>query len=114
MTISRNDTSSIRSVATVIALSALSVTTTFNTSGMIYIDSPPAIMENSLKNDINDMGTTTPSPKMSKTELKSSYDLAKELFENDMRDFTKEEAEIYKESLKKIYKPTGVNIFDIC
>lgn len=51
---------------------------------------------------------------MTKTEVQTSYNFAKELFESDMRDFTKEEAETYKASLKKIYKPTGVNIFDIC
>jgi len=27
--------------------------------------------------------------------------------------FTKEEAEIYEASLKKIYKPTGLNIYDM-
>lgn len=108
---SKNDTSSVRAMMTVIALSALSLTTTFNTSGMIYNDSPLAIMGNISDND---MGTTTPSPQMTKTEVQTSYNFAKELFESDMRDFTKEEAETYKASLKKIYKPTGVNIFDIC
>ena len=95
---SRNDTSSVRAMMTVIALSALSLTTTFNTSGMIYNDSPLAIMGNISDNDM----------------VQTSYNFAKELFESDMRDFTKEEAETYKASLKKIYKPTGVNIFDIC
>ena len=108
---SRNDTSSVRAMMTVIALSALSLTTTFNTSGMIYNDSPLAIMGNISEND---MGTTTPSPQISKPEIQSNYNFAKELFGNDMRDFTKEEAEIYRASLKQIYKPTGVNIFDIC
>lgn len=96
---------------TVIALSALSLTTTLNTSGMTYNDSPLAIMGNMSEND---MGTTTPSPQMTEAEVQTSYNFAKELFGSDMRDFTKEEAEIYKASLKKIYKPTGVNIFDIC
>ena len=78
---------------------------------MIYNDSPFAIMDNFSENDL---GTTTPAPQISETKTQTSYNFAKELFENDMRDFTKEEAEIYKASLKKIYKPTGVNIFDIC
>lgn len=38
---------------------------------------------------------------------------AKELFNDNMRDFTKEEAEIYKNFLKNVYKKTDVNIFDI-
>ena len=38
---------------------------------------------------------------------------AKELFNDNMKDFTKEEAEIYKDSLNKIYKKTGVNVFDV-
>lgn len=108
---SKNDTSSVRAMMTVVALSALSLTTTFNTSGMTYNDSPLAIMGNMSEND---MGTITPSPQITKIETQISYNLAKELFESDMRDFTKEEAEIYKASLKKIYKPIGVNIFDIC
>lgn len=108
---SKNDTSSVRAMMTVIALSALSLTTTLNTSGMTYNDSPLAIMGNMSEND---MGTTTPSPQMTEAEVQTSYNFAKELFGSDMRDFTKEEAEIYKASLKKIYKPTGVNIFDIC
>ena len=49
-----------------------------------------------------------------RTKGKSSYNSAKELFDGEMRNFTKEEAKIYQESLKKIYKPIGVNIFDIC
>lgn len=105
------DTSSVRAMMTVIALSALSLTTTLNTGGMTYNDFPLAIMGSMSEND---MGTTTPSPQMTETKSQTSYDVAKELFGDDMRDFTKEEAEIYKASLKKIYKPIGVNIFDIC
>ena len=108
---SRNDTTSVRAMMTVVALSALSLTTTFNTSGMIYNDSPLAIMGNISEND---MGTTTPSPRMTEAEVQISSNFARELFGSDMRDFTKEEAETYKASLKKIYKPIGVNIFDIC
>jgi hypothetical protein len=105
------DTSSVRAVMTVIALSALSLTTTLNTGGMTYNDSPLAIMGNMLEND---MGTTTPSPQMAEPKGQTNYAIAKELFGDNMRDFTKEETEIYKASLKKIYKKTGVNIFDIC
>lgn len=108
---SKSDTSSVRAMMTVIALSALSLTTTLNTSGMTYNDFPLTAMGNISEND---MGTTTPSPQMVKAEVQTNYSLAKELFGSDMRDFTKEEAKIYKASLKKIYKPTGVNIFDIC
>lgn len=108
---SKNDTSSMRAMMTVIALSALSLTTTLNTSGMTYNDSPLAMMSNISGNN---MGTTTPSPQMGKTEIQTSYSLAKELLGSNMRDFTKEEAEIYRASLSKIYKPTGVNIFDLC
>ena len=39
--------------------------------------------------------------------------IPKELFNGNMRDFTKEEAEIYKNFLKNVYKKTDVNIFDI-
>jgi len=34
--------------------------------------------------------------------------------DEDLREFTKEEAEEYQKSLEKIYQPTNVNIFDIC
>lgn len=108
---SRNDTSSIKAMMTGIALSALSLTTTLNTSGMAYNDSPLAVMGNISEND---MGTTTPFPQMPETEIQANYNLAKDLFGNDIRDFTEKEAESYKASLKKIYRPIGVNIFDIC
>ena len=39
--------------------------------------------------------------------------IPKELFNGNMRDFTKEEAEIYKIFLKNVYKKTDANIFDI-
>lgn len=107
------ETSSARAMMTVIALSALSLTTTLNTGGMTYNDFPLAIMGHMQKNNM-ELGTTTPSPQVSETKIQTNYDAAKELFDSNMRDFTKEEAEIYKSSLKKIYKPTGVNIFDIC
>lgn len=109
--ISKNDTSSVRVMMTGIALSAWSLTTTLNTSGMIYNNPPLAIMSNISEND---MGTTTPSPRMTEAEVQISSNFARELFGSDMRDFTKEEAETYKASLKKICKPIGVNIFDIC
>ena len=38
---------------------------------------------------------------------------AKELFNDNMKDFTKEEAESYRNFLKNVYKKTDVNIFDI-
>lgn len=69
--------------------------------GMTYNDSPLAIMGNMLEND---MGTTTPSPQMAEPKGQTNYAIAKELFGDNMRDFTKEETEIYKASLKKIYK----------
>ena len=108
---SKSDTASVRVMITGIALSALGLTTTLNTSGMTYNDSPLAIMGNVLEND---MGTTTPFPQKVEMDVQTSYDIAKELFEIEMRDFTNEEAEIYRASLKEIYKPIGVNIFDIC
>ena len=108
---SRNDTSSVRAMMTVIALSALSLTTTFNTSGMIYNDSPLAIMGNISDND---MGTTTPSPQMTKTEVQTSYNFAKELFEKRYEGFYKRRSRNLQSIFEKIYKPTGVNIFDIC
>ena len=50
--ISKNDTSSVRVMMTGIALSAWSLTTTLNTSGMIYNNPPLAIMSNISENDI--------------------------------------------------------------
>lgn len=35
-------------------------------------------------------------------------------FDGELRDFTKEESEQYEELLDSIYKPTGLNIFDLC
>lgn len=103
----RNDTSSIRAVMTAVALSALSLTTTINTSGMMYNDVPAAVAG-------NDFGTMTPFPKTGESKIRTAHEFAREVFGNHMRDFTKEEAEIYQASLKKIYKPTGVNILDLC
>ncbi len=109
---SRNDTSSVQAMMTAIALSALGLTTTFNTSGMTYTVPHLAVMDNLSEN--NDIETTTPSPQMIKTDNRTGNECAEELFGCDMRDLTKEEAGLYKAALKKIYKPTGVNIFDIC
>lgn len=106
-----NDTLSVRTKGTLVALCAVSLTTTLNTSAMTYITPPKAIMGNVWDDNI---GTTTITPKFVETKGKSNYDSAKELFDGEMRNFTKEEAKIYQESLKKIYKPIGVNIFDIC
>ena len=104
------DTSSIRVKIAAIALSKLGLTTTLNTDVMLINDLTPAITWNSTYNT----ETTTPSPKKVDIKNKSNYEMAKELFGNKMRDFTEEEAKIYNASLKKIYKPIGVNIFDIC
>lgn len=108
----KNDTSSIKAVVTLVALSTLSLTTTINTSGMTYGGLPVAIMDRGLPN--NNFGTTTPSPIIRNVSKQTLYGLARELFDGEMRDFTQEEGEIYKASLKKIYKPIGVNIFDLC
>lgn len=48
-----------------------------------------------------------------KYKLKSFYDEAVELFGGEIRGFTEEESKKYKEGLKRIYKPTGVNIFNL-
>ena len=48
-----------------------------------------------------------------KHDKQTMISTAKELFNDNMKDFTKEEAEIYKDSLNKIYKKTGVNVFDV-
>lgn len=47
-------------------------------------------------------------------ENKSNYEQAIELFDGKMRDFTKEESLAYEKSLDNLYKPVGVNIFDLC
>ena len=46
-------------------------------------------------------------------DTQTMLSIHKELFNGNMRDFTKEEAEIYKIFLKNVYKKTDVNIFDI-
>ena len=48
-----------------------------------------------------------------KHDRQTMISTAKELFNDNMKDFTKEETEIYKDSLNKIYKKTGVNVFDV-
>lgn len=106
----KSDAPNVKTMFAVIALSTLSITTS-NPKSMIYNDFPITIMDNAT---VNGMGTTTPFPKVNDVKAKTSYDFATELFGNNMRDFTKEEAAIYNESLKKIYKSTGLNIFDIC
>ena len=53
-------------------------------------------------------------PKKFEIKEENSYEQATKLFGVKMRDFTKDESERYQKSLEKIYKPTGVNILDLC
>lgn len=106
-----NENSSIRAMVVTAAVSVLSLTTTLSTGAVLY-NPPLEVNVGTVSDDV--MGTTTPFPKSIEKPNKTNYEAAKELFAGDMRDFTKEEAEEYQKSLKKIYKPTGVNIFDLC
>lgn len=96
-------------LATVIAMSALSMTTTINTSTIMY--TPPVIMGEVMQESI---GTNTISTIKYDEKTQTMYEQAKNCFGGEMRDFTKEESEIYEQALEKIYKPIGVNIFDLC
>lgn len=108
----KSETSSVRVATAAIALSVLGLTTTLNSGSIRYDTAPPfAVMKNVSEND---MGTMTIFPKRVERTVDSRIDSARELFDGNMREFTKEETEKYEESLEKIYKPIGVNIFDIC
>lgn len=50
----------------------------------------------------------------SKRICSSNYDRMRDLFDGELRDFTEEENEEYNKVLDSIYKPTGLNIFDLC
>ena len=108
----KSETSSVRVATAAIALSVLGLTTTLNSGNIRYDIAPPlAAMKNVSEND---MGTMTIFPRTVERKVNSRIDSAWQLFDGNMREFTKEETEKYEESLKKIYKPIGVNIFDIC
>ena len=106
----RNETSSIKAIAACAAFYAFGLTTTITTTNISYA-SPVAIMSDYEQNNI---GTTTLMPKTYEVNKPTNYEQAIELFIDEMRDFTEEEAKNYQESLEKIYKPIGVNIFDLC
>lgn len=110
MTSRQNETLSIKVFATYVAISAISLTTTVNTTGMFY--SPRVAIMSDYEQD--DIGTNTLTPKTYEVNVKTNYEQATELFSGEMRDFTKEEAKQYQESLEKIYRPIGVNVFDLC
>lgn len=105
-----SETASIRVMVATVAVSLMSLTTTLNTSAMM--DTPPTVIMGNISE--NDMGTSTLFPKSFETKNELNYNQAKNLFIGDMRDFTKQEAEQYQQSLNKIYKSIGVNIFDLC
>ena len=44
----------------------------------------------------------------------NSYERMAGFFAGELRDLTKEEKEEYNEILNSIYKPTEINIFDLC
>ena len=50
----------------------------------------------------------------SKRICSSNYDRMRDFFDGELRDFTEEENEEYNKVLDSIYKPTGLNIFDLC
>ena len=106
----QNETSSIKAAVTAIAISAVSLTTTFNTTGMIY--TPLAVRMSDYVQDNTGANTLTPKPY--EVKAYTNYEQATNLFVGEIRDFTNKEAKKYQESLEKIYKPTGVNVFDLC
>ncbi len=111
MMTSRNETSSVRMFASMfVAISALSLTPTVNNMGITY--APQSAMVNDYVQ--NNMGTDTLKPKVYEVRKTTNYEQAIEVFDVEMREFTKEEAEKYQEALEEIYKPIGVNIFDLC
>lgn len=107
---SNSQTNSIKAIVTAIALSATSITTTLNTSGVMYT-APQVIMKSSSENGV---GSSTMSPTVIKTNTRKNFENAAEIFSKEMRDFTLEEANSYQESIDNIYKPIGVNILDLC
>lgn len=106
----RCETNSICAFIAMAGFSALSLTTTLNTSPMMY-SSPAAVMGESYEDY---WGTTTLSPKIYELEEISSFEQAKNLFDGELRELTNEEAKKYQDSLTQIYKPIGVSIFDLC
>ncbi|MDE7211345.1 MAG: hypothetical protein K2O03_07860 [Lachnospiraceae bacterium] len=110
MTSRKIENSSVKALATVVAVSVLGLTTTVNTTGTMYTPMT-AIWKETPGYGI---GTETLMPKIVKEKKVTFFEQAKELFGGKMRDFTKDEAKTYQESLKKIYQPTGANIFDLC
>lgn len=108
--LSINETSSKKVLATIVALSALGLTTTLNSSN--YVFNTQQIDNFDVHNKVVD--TATICPIFTENIEKNNYQMAMELFDGEMRDFTQEEQKAYQESLDKIYKPIGVNIWDIC
>lgn len=110
--ISKVETMSGRPKMPVIILYAtLGISTTLYTGGMSFENLSSATEKNVSSND---MGTSTLKPLSISESAISNIERARSLFPVKMREMTEKESETYNLSLKKIYKPTGVNIFDIC
>ena len=61
-----------------------------------------------------EFGTDSIIPKELELPLINSYEEAVALFGGDIVFFSKEEEERYIKSVKKLFHPLGVNIFDLC
>ncbi len=110
MTNRKNETLGVKSLVTLATMSILSLTTAGNATSVAHAPLPvigTAVLNHSMRNE-------TLMPIIVEDKKGTAYDQAKELFVGKMRVFTESEAETYQKALEKIYKPTGVNIFDLC
>lgn len=100
-----NNTASIMAIASVMFISSLTTTlsTPYNEDTKVY-----CIQQNQ-----QDYKTETISAFEIKPS-KSNYEEAISIFCGEMREFTPSELEQYNNAVCKLYKPTGLNIFEIC
>lgn len=88
---------------------------TMMTPTVVNVDSSICIKEvyNRIQ-DIPNLENLTVTVEKIDIESKSNYEKALSLFDGEMKDFTKEEAIAYEQSLDNLYKSTGVNILELC
>ena len=103
-------TNTLTTFVAAMAIGALSVTTTCVNEVSAYTHT--VAIEGEIFNSSVDTGTI--STYKYKEEKKNVYYQATEIISGEMRDFTEDEAEKYNVTLEKVYKPIGVNIFELC
>ena len=104
-----NETSSIKTVAAAVAVSAVSLSAIGTLTQQDICNQPPQIVYEG-----NLWVTDTVSTIDYYSRTIPVIEVAERMFGSNMRDFTSDENRRYQQALSRIYKPIGVNVFDLC